>query len=295
MIFFGIKYIRFKRKNMSTIVIKNLHVNVGDKEILKGLNLEIKEGETLALLGPNGNGKSTLLHTIMGNPRYKVLEGEILLDGQDILHLATDERSRLGIFLAMQNPSEVTGVNNADFLKAAINAHRTSSIRLGEFYKKLDEAYKTMHIPFEFSSRNLNEGFSGGEKKKNEILQMLLLDPKFTLLDEIDSGLDVDAINIVANVIKCRQDAGKGFLVISHYARLYDLINVDRVAVIIDGKIVAHGGRELIKKIDQEGYEWLEKESGVRIFKETSANDNLSIGVCLTKEIIKNNEKNNNK
>ena len=186
---------------MAKLQIINLTVSVAGKVILKELNLEIESHETVALLGPNGNGKSTLLQTIMGNPNYHVEGGQILLDGKDILSLEADERSKLGIFLGMQNPSEVPGVNNVDFLKASLNAHREKPIALFEFYKLLNNAYEETKIPFEMSNRNLNEGFSGGEKKKNEILQMLLLNPTFTMLDEIDSGLDVDAIQIVANII----------------------------------------------------------------------------------------------
>lgn len=271
---------------MSKIIIRDLHVSTEDREILKGLNLEINEGETIALLGPNGNGKSTLLQTIMGNPRYHVTQGSIFLDNIDLLKQEVDERNRLGIFLAMQNPSEVPGVNNADFLKASLNAHREKPIRLAEFYRLLDEAYKEVNIPFEFSSRNLNEGFSGGEKKKNEILQMLLLSPKFSMLDEIDSGLDVDAINVVSKVIQKEQAKGKGFLIVSHYARLYDLIKVDRTLILVDGKIALEGDKNLIKRVDQEGYTWLENELGISLKEDKETND-VSLGICLTKEAMK--------
>ena len=272
---------------MAKIVIKNLHVSVKDKEILKGLNFVFDEHESVALLGPNGNGKSTLIQTIMGNPNYQVTEGSIYLDDKDITTLEADERSKLGIFLGMQYPSEVPGVNNADFLKAAINAHQEKPVSLFKFYQMLDQAYKRTSIPFEMSTRNLNEGFSGGEKKKNEILQMLLLNPKFTMLDEIDSGLDVDAIQVVANVIKEEQEKGKGFLIISHYARLYNLINIDRVAILMNGKIVLEGNKELIKKIDESGYEWLRTEHGIEIEKEEQKMNQISIGTCATKEALK--------
>lgn len=272
---------------MATLEIKNLTVSVKEKQILKNLNLTIDSSETIALLGPNGNGKSTLLQTIMGNPNYEVEAGEILLDGKDILSLEADERSKLGLFLGMQNPSEVPGVNNVDFLKASLNAHREKPISLFEFYRLLDNAYKETHIPFEMSNRNLNEGFSGGEKKKNEILQMLLLNPKFAMLDEIDSGLDVDAIQVVASVIKKEQDENhRGFLIVSHYARLYDLISVDRAVVLVNGKVVTEGGRELIKKIDTEGYEWLRHELGIEFEKEEKMST-VSIGTCATKEALK--------
>ena len=272
---------------MAKIVIKNLHVSVKDKEILKGLNFVFDEHESVALLGPNGNGKSTLIQTIMGNPNYQITEGSIYLDDKDITTLEADERSKLGIFLGMQYPSEVPGVNNADFLKAAINAHQEKPVSLFKFYQMLDNAYKRTSIPFEMSTRNLNEGFSGGEKKKNEILQMLLLNPKFTMLDEIDSGLDVDAIQVVANVIKEEQEKGKGFLIISHYARLYNLINIDRVAILMNGKIVLEGNKELIKKIDESGYEWLRTEHGIEIEKEEQKMNQVSIGTCATKEALK--------
>jgi len=267
---------------MSTLKITNLHVSVKDKEILKGVDLAINEGETVALLGPNGHGKSTLLAAIMGNPNYRVTAGTIELDGQDVLSMGVDKRSKAGIFLAMQYPSEIPGVNSADFLKAAMNAHREKPMTLFEFYNKLKSAYKDMGIPFEMSNRNLNEGFSGGEKKRNEILQMKLLDPKFALLDEIDSGLDVDAMQVVASAIRDEQKKGHGFLVVSHYARLYDMIEPTRVVVMINGKIVVSGGPEIIKKIDKTGYEWIKTEMGIEIEKEDQPMNKVSIGVCAT-------------
>lgn len=269
---------------MSTLKIENLHVSVQDHEILKGVDLELNEGETLALLGPNGHGKSTLLAAIMGNPNYNVTEGSITLDGQDVLAMSVDQRSKAGIFLAFQYPSEIPGVNSADFLKAAMNARRQKPMSLFEYYSKLQKAYKETGIPFEMSNRNLNEGFSGGEKKRNEILQMKLLDPKFALLDEIDSGLDVDAINIVAKSIEEEQAKGRGFLVISHYARLYDLIYPTRVAIMINGRIRVNGDSTLIERIDREGYEWIKRELGIEIEKENPGMNNVSIGVCAAKE-----------
>lgn len=269
---------------MSKLKIVDLHVAVEDKEILKGLSLEIDTNQTIALLGPNGNGKSTLLQTIMGNPNYKITKGSIFFDEQDISSLEVDQRSKLGLFLGMQYPSEVPGVNNVDFLKASLNAHREKPISLFEFYKVLNKAYDEVHIPFEMSNRNLNEGFSGGEKKKNEILQMLIINPKYVLLDEIDSGLDVDAIQTVASVIKNEQQ-NRGFLIVSHYARLYDLINVDRAVVLVNGKIAVDGDKSLIKKIDSEGYEWL-KAQGIE-FANDEKMSNVSIGSCATKEALK--------
>ncbi len=263
---------------MSKLTISNLHVAVKGVEILKGVNLVLEEGETIALLGPNGHGKSTLLAAIMGNPNYQVTEGSIALDDVDVLSLPVNERSKAGLFLAMQYPPEIPGVNSADFLKAAMNAHREKPMKLFEFYGKVQTAYKEMGIPFEMSTRNLNEGFSGGEKKRNEILQMKLLDPKFALLDEIDSGLDVDAMQVVAKAIREEQEKGRGFLVVSHYARLYEMIHPTRAAVMVNGRIAVSGGPELIEKIDKHGYEWIKTELGIEIEKESSQKQ--SIGVC---------------
>ncbi len=264
---------------MSKLIIENLHVSVKGTEILKGVSLVAEEGETLALLGPNGHGKSTLLGAIMGNPNYEVTEGSIRLGGVDILSLPVDERSKAGLFLAMQYPPEIPGVNSADFLKAAMNAHREKPLKLFEFYSKMQTAYKEMGIPFDMSTRNLNEGFSGGEKKRNEILQLKLLDPKFALLDEIDSGLDVDAMQVVAKAIREEQEKGRGFLVVSHYARLYDMIHPTKVAIMVNGRIAVNGGPELIEKIDTKGYEWIKTELGIAIEKETPMSQK-SIGVC---------------
>lgn len=264
---------------MSKLIIENLHVSVKGTEILKGVSLVAEEGETLALLGPNGHGKSTLLGAIMGNPNYEVTEGSIHLGDVDILSLPVDERSKAGLFLAMQYPPEIPGVNSADFLKAAMNAHREKPLKLFEFYSKMQTAYKEMGIPFDMSTRNLNEGFSGGEKKRNEILQLKLLDPKFALLDEIDSGLDVDAMQVVAKAIREEQEKGRGFLVVSHYARLYDMIHPTKVAIMVNGRIAVNGGPELIGKIDTKGYEWIKTELGIAIEKETPMSQK-SIGVC---------------
>lgn len=267
---------------MSKLEIKNLHVSVEDKEILKGVDLTIEEGEIVALLGPNGNGKSTLFNAIMGNPRYKVTEGSITLDGEDVLNMKVDERSKKGLFLAFQNPCEIPGVPCSDFLKTALNQKSTKRISLAQFYKTLDQASKEVGIPFAMFSRSLNDGFSGGEKKRNEILQMKVLNPKIAMLDEIDSGLDVDAINIVSECIKKQfEEKHTGFLVISHYARLFELINPTRTAVIIDGKVVKEGGIDLYKKIDREGYEWLKEENVV--FKKDESMNKVSLGTCGAK------------
>lgn len=274
---------------MSQLVIKNLEVAVKGQTILRGVNLTVNEGETVALLGPNGHGKSTLLAAIMGNPSYTVTKGSIELDGADILKMTPDLRSKAGLFLAMQYPSEITGLNSADFLKAAMNAHREKPMSLFEFYNSLQTAYKDMGIPFEMSKRNLNEGFSGGEKKRNEMLQMRLLQPKIAMLDEIDSGLDVDAMQIVAEAIRKEQARGAGFLVVSHYARLYNMINPTRAVVLVNGRIVIEGGPEIITKIDTKGYEWIKDELGIEIEKEEGGPMNtVSIGACATKAKIVN-------
>ena len=272
---------------MSTLIIKNLHAEVEGKEILKGIDLTIREGETVAVLGPNGHGKSTLLNVIMGHPRYKVTEGSIFLDETNLLELSTDERAKAGLFLGMQNPSEIPGVINSDFLRAAVNAKSEKPISTYQFYKVLDNATKELKMPFDLATRSLNEGFSGGEKKRNEILQLMLLQPKIAMLDEIDSGLDVDAIQIVADVIKQEQAKGRGFLVISHYARLFDLIKPTRAIVIVNGKVVIDGDVSNIKRIDQTGYEFIKTELGIDIEKEDSKMNTVSIGSCAVKDAIK--------
>lgn len=272
---------------MKELIIKDLYASVDGQEILKGVNLTINSKETIALLGPNGHGKSTLLAVLMGNPKFKVTSGTILLDGEDVLKMKVDERARKGMFLAMQYPSEVSGVVNADFLKSAINAKREKPIKLFEFYRELESASKKVNISMDMANRFLNEGFSGGEKKRNEILQMLLLKPDFAMLDEIDSGLDVDAINVVANVIKELEETDMSFLVVSHYARLYQLIKPTRTAIMINGRIVLEGDISLIKRIDEEGYEWLKKEHGINISKENQEMKTVSIGTCAVKQVIK--------
>lgn len=272
---------------MSTLKIKNLHVEVEGKEILKGVTVNISEGECVALLGPNGHGKSTLLNVIMGHPRYKITQGSICLDDLDLTNLSTDQRAKAGLFLALQNPPEVPGVINSDFLRAAVNSTSEEKISTYKFYKLLDNATKEVKMPFDLATRSLNEGSSGGEKKRNEILQMMLLNPKITMLDEIDSGLDVDAIQTVGEVIKKQKETGKGFLVISHYARLFDLIQPTRAIVMINGKIVLDGDTNLIKRIDQNGYEFIKTELGISIEKENLDMNQVSIGSCAVKEAIK--------
>ena len=266
---------------MSVLSIKDLHVAIGDKEILKGINLTLNTGETHALMGPNGNGKSTLLGTIMGHPKYKVTQGTITLDGEDVLSMSVDERSRKGLFLGMQYPQEIPGVTNSDFLRSAMNARREKPLSLYQFIKAMDHATEDLEMDSNLAHRYLNEGFSGGEKKRNEILQMKLLEPKFALLDEIDSGLDVDALRIVADNINEMRETKKedfGLVMVSHYERLYELVKPTHVHVLVDGNIVVEGGFELIEKINNEGYEWVKKELGIELQKEDE--DVVSIGVC---------------
>lgn len=253
---------------MSFIEIRNLYAQADGKKILKGIDLDIEKGDVFGLLGPNGHGKSTLLSCIMGNPRYEITEGSIKIDGTEIVGMGADEISRLGVFYCFQNPPEVQGVVSMDFYKAAINAHREKPIGLVEYYNLLEKAYKQAGLPSEMMERHLNEGFSGGEKKRNEILQMLLLRPKIAMLDEIDSGLDVDAIKSVGNNISALEKEGTTFIIVSHYARLFDEIHPTKAAVIIDGKVALTGGPDLISRVDNEGYGFLRDEYGIDISKD---------------------------
>ena len=228
----------------STLEIKDLHVSIEDKEILKGVNLTINTGEIHAIMGPNGTGKSTLSSAIMGHPSYEVTQGEVLLDGVNILELDVDERAKAGLFLAMQYPSEITGVTNADFMRSAINAKREEGqeINLMQFIKKLDKQMDFLDIDKDMAQRYLNEGFSGGEKKRNEILQLMMLEPKFAILDEIDSGLDIDALKVVSKGINQMRGEEFGALMITHYQRLLNYITPDKVHVMYGGKVVKSGG-----------------------------------------------------
>ena len=248
----------------STLEIKDLHVSIEDKEILKGINLTVNTGEIHAIMGPNGTGKSTLSSAIMGHPSYEVTQGEVLLDGVNILELEVDERAKAGLFLAMQYPSEITGVTNADFMRSAINAKREEGqeINLMQFIKKLDKEMDFLDIDQDMAQRYLNEGFSGGEKKRNEILQLMMLDPKFAILDEIDSGLDIDALKVVSKGINKMRGESFGSLIITHYQRLLNYITPDHVHVMFGGKVVTSGGPELAKRLEEEGYEWVKEEYG---------------------------------
>lgn len=248
----------------STLEIKDLHVSIEDKEILKGVNLTINTDEIHAIMGPNGTGKSTLSSAIMGHPSYEVTKGEVLLDGVNILELEVDERAKAGLFLAMQYPSEITGVTNADFMRSAINAKREEGqeINLVQFIKKLDKNMDFLDIDKDMAQRYLNEGFSGGEKKRNEILQLMMLEPKFAILDEIDSGLDIDALKVVSKGINQMRGENFGALMITHYQRLLNYITPDKVHVMYAGKVVKSGGPELAKRLEEEGYEWVKEEFG---------------------------------
>ncbi|HCY9778457.1 TPA: Fe-S cluster assembly ATPase SufC [Staphylococcus aureus] len=248
----------------STLEIKDLHVSIEDKEILKGVNLTINTDEIHAIMGPNGTGKSTLSSAIMGHPSYEVTKGEVLLDGVNILELEVDESAKAGLFLAMQYPSEITGVTNADFMRSAINAKREEGqeINLMQFIKKLDKNMDFLDIDKDMAQRYLNEGFSGGEKKRNEILQLMMLEPKFAILDEIDSGLDIDALKVVSKGINQMRGENFGALMITHYQRLLNYITPDKVHVMYAGKVVKSGGPELAKRLEEEGYEWVKEEFG---------------------------------
>ncbi|EOA9886626.1 TPA: Fe-S cluster assembly ATPase SufC [Staphylococcus aureus] len=248
----------------STLEIKDLHVSIEDKEILKGVNLTINTDEIHAIMGPNGTGKSTLSSAIMGHPSYEITKGEVLLDGVNILELEVDERAKAGLFLAMQYPSEITGVTNADFMRSAINAKREEGqeINLMQFIKKLDKNMDFLDIDKDMAQRYLNEGFSGGEKKRNEILQLMMLEPKFAILDEIDSGLDIDALKVVSKGINQMRGENFGALMITHYQRLLNYITPDKVHVMYAGKVVKSGGPELAKRLEEEGYEWVKEEFG---------------------------------
>lgn len=258
---------------MAKLEVRDLHVSVKDeeskstKEILKGVNLTMQTGEIHAIMGPNGTGKSTLSETIMGKSGYHVTQGDILLDGQSILDMPVDERARRGLFLAMQYPAEVPGVTNAEFLRAAINARRDQDhqISVMDFLQKLDRNLSLLDMKESMTERYLNEGFSGGEKKRNEILQLLMIEPKIAILDEIDSGLDIDALKVVSKGVNSMRGKDFGALIITHYQRLLNYIVPDTVHVMMDGRIVKNGGPELAKKLEAEGYAGLRDELSLDI------------------------------
>lgn len=252
---------------MSVLEVKDLHVTVEGKEILKGVNLKMSTGEIHAIMGPNGTGKSTLSSTIMGNPAYKITKGDILLNGKSIIDLPVDERARMGLFLAMQYPQEIPGVTNAEFVKSAINARRPKDdpIPLMDFIKRLDETLEILDMSEEMADRYLNEGFSGGEKKRNEIMQMMMIRPEFAILDEIDSGLDIDALKVVSRGVNQMRGDNFGSLIITHYQRLLNYIVPDYVHVMMDGQLVKTGGPDLAIRLEKEGYAKLRDELGLDI------------------------------
>lgn len=251
---------------MSDLVIRNLHVSIEGKEILKGLDLTITQGQVHAIMGPNGTGKSTLAYALMGHPSYQVTDGEVIFKGTNILELAPDERSRLGIFLAFQYPVSIPGVTVANFLRTAINARRRAEnssdkgMPIPEFRKKMKEQMELLKMDPAFAGRYLNEGFSGGEKKRAEILQMAMLKPQIAILDETDSGLDIDALRIVSEGVNALRGPDLGVLVITHYQRILNYINPDQVHVMLGGRVVESGGPDLALHLEEHGYDWVREK-----------------------------------
>ena len=249
---------------MAELEIRNLHVSVEDKEILRGLDLSVGKGQIHALMGPNGSGKSTLANAVMGHPALEVTEGSIHFDGEDITEAAPDERSRAGIFMAFQYPVAIPGVAVSKYLRMILNAHREAQgeapLKIREFAARAREAMELADIPQDFSSRYLNDGFSGGEKKRMELLQLALLEPQMAILDETDSGLDIDALRTVADGINKFSGPGMGALVITHYQRLLHMVEPDAVHVMYEGRIVKEGGAELVDQLESEGYGWIKEE-----------------------------------
>ncbi|MHB1629884.1 MAG: Fe-S cluster assembly ATPase SufC [Bacilli bacterium] len=251
--------------NIPELKIFGLHAEVAGKEILRGVNVTVRGGEVHAIMGPNGTGKSTLASSLMGHPKYAVTAGGATIDGEDLLAMGVDERARKGLFLAMQYPSEVSGVSNANFMRMAVNARlgAGNEVPVLKFHRELQRQMKTLSIDASFAERYLNEGFSGGEKKRNEILQMAVLRPRIAILDEIDSGLDIDALRIVADGVNSLRGPEFGLLIITHYQRLLQYIVPDHVHVMMQGRIVRSGGRELALELEARGYDWLKDELGI--------------------------------
>ena len=249
---------------MAKLEIENLHVRAGDREILKGLDLTVESGQVHAKMGPNGSGKSTLANAIMGHPNLELTDGRVLLDGEDITETEPDERARMGLFMAFQYPVGVPGVTVTKYLRTVMNAHRAEAgedpVSLKDFRKAVEDAMELTQVPKEFSSRYLNEGFSGGEKKRMEILQLALISPRIAILDETDSGLDIDALRTVANGVNSLKGPDMGVLIITHYQRILHLVEPDFVHVLYDGRIVKEGGPELVELLEQRGYGWIREE-----------------------------------
>jgi Fe-S cluster assembly ATP-binding protein len=242
--------------------IENLHVEVDGNEIVKGLDLEVGRGEIHAIMGPNGSGKSTLANVLMGHPRYEVTEGSVTFDDEDVLELEPDERAKLGMFLAFQYPSEVPGVSVANFLRTAVNSVRDEELSPMEMYKLLQEKMAVMRMDPKFAERYLNEGFSGGEKKRNEILQLLMLEPRLAILDETDSGLDIDALQVVARGVNEMRGPEFSAVLITHYQRILRYIEPDHVHVMLDGRLVTSGRKELAEELEEKGYDLVRQEFG---------------------------------
>jgi len=244
---------------MEELEIKDLHVEVAGKEILKGVNLKVEKGEIAALMGPNGSGKSTLAYTLMGHPKYKITSGKIIFKGEDITGMPVNERAKKGLFLSFQYPQEIPGVSLSNFLRTAYVSVKGEKISVLNFMKLLKEKMKLLKVEDSFAMRYLNEGFSGGEKKKAEILQLAVLQPEFAILDEADSGLDIDALRIVAEGVNSLSGPEMGVLIITHYQRLLNYIKPNKVHILIKGKIVKSGGPELANQLEKEGYDWLDE------------------------------------
>ncbi|MCG6152840.1 Fe-S cluster assembly ATPase SufC [Leptospira bandrabouensis] len=250
---------------MSAILeIKSLHATVGDKTILRGVNLTIGPGEVHAIMGPNGSGKSTLSNVILGHPKYTVTSGDILFKGESILNKTTDERARLGVFLSFQYPTALPGVTIGNFLKSILKAHRGKEVPVKEFKQELKQAMDLLEVPQSFIGRYVNDGFSGGEKKRAEILQMSLLKPVLSILDETDSGLDIDALRIVSEGINANRNPERSILLITHYQRMLNYIVPDFVHVFADGRILETGGKDLSLKLEEVGYDWILEREGVK-------------------------------
>ena len=243
-----------------SLEVQNLHVRTEEREILHGVDLKVEKDETHALMGPNGSGKSTLANTIMGNPNYEVTEGRILFNGEDLTEADPDERARAGLFLAFQYPATIPGVSVANFLRMAVNATRDEPIKIKDFGKLLRENMELLRIDPEFNSRYLNEGFSGGEKKRAEILQLAMLKPQIAVLDETDSGLDIDALRIVADGVNALRGPDMGTLIITHYRRILEYVNPDFVHIMLNGRIVREGGPELADELEEKGYDFIREE-----------------------------------